>query len=278
MKRFFTCWRSRGDRVASQALRLGPRPSRSFKKLSKAISVGDLEKVKEYVSFRKYDVNMQDREFRTPLHLACANGRSSVVSQLIDKKCKKNAWEREKICPFTETIQCKKEICATILLHYGADPNLMDSNGNTALHYAVCGEKISLVEKLLEYKANLEVQNKDGYTPLLLAITENNVKMVEFLLKRGANVNASDKNQRTALMIALIYEPEALVSLLLTQNVDLSCQDILVSRLKNMLLLMVLVCKYHQLISNYAKKKNAEKISKSKNTTFHNGLAAEELD
>ncbi|XP_054984989.1 ankyrin repeat domain-containing protein 7 [Sorex araneus] len=277
MKRLFTCWRSRSGRGASGAPQPGPRPSRSFKKLSKAISVGDLEKVKEYVSVRQYDVNMRDRELRTPLHLACANGRSSVMPQLIDKKCKKNAREREKISPITETVQCKKEICAAILLHYGADPNLMDLNGNTALHYAVCGEKTSLVEKLLEYKANLEVQNKDGYTPLLLAITENNAKMVEFLLKRGANVNASDKNQRTALMIALIYEPETLVSLLLKQDVDLSCQDIFGFTAEEYASFNGLSI-YHQLISNYAKKKNSKQISNSRNTTFHNEHAIDELE
>ncbi|KAI5947970.1 Ankyrin repeat domain-containing protein 7 [Manis javanica] len=57
-----------------------------------------------------------------------------------------------------------------------------------ALHYAVCGQSVSLVEKLLQHNANLEAQNKDGYTPLLLAITENNAEMVEFLLKKGANM------------------------------------------------------------------------------------------
>ncbi|CAK7307259.1 Ankyrin repeat domain-containing protein 7 [Vulpes lagopus] len=124
-------------------------------------------------------------------------------------------------------VQCTKEDCATILLGHGADPNLADLDGNTALHYTICGQSVSLVEKFLEHKANLEDQNNvDGYTPLLLAIMENNAKMVQYLLKRGADVNDSDNNQRTALMIALSDEPTNLVGLLPRQEVDLSCQDI----------------------------------------------------
>lgn len=47
-----------------------------------------------------------------------------------------------------------------MLLDQGADPNLMDLDGNTALHYAVCGQSVALVKKLLEHKANIEAQNK----------------------------------------------------------------------------------------------------------------------
>lgn len=64
---------------------------------------------------------------------------------------------------YWQAVQCAKEDCAAVLLSHGADPNLADLDGNTALHYAVCGQSISLVEKLLEHKANLEDQNKVVY-------------------------------------------------------------------------------------------------------------------
>ncbi|KAM5205775.1 LOW QUALITY PROTEIN: ankyrin repeat domain-containing protein 7 [Hipposideros larvatus] len=194
------------------------------KKLDNAAAAGDLEKVKEYLQLKTYDVNIQDRKYRVPLHLACAYGHSNIVSLLIEKQCKVSVWDSESRSPLVKAVQFEKEDCATILLD-GVDPNLVDLVGNTALHYAVCGRNVSLVRKLLEHHANLEAQNKDGYTPLLLAITENNAEIVEFLLKRGADVNALDKNQRTALMLILRDEPSS-VSLLLQQEVDLTCQDI----------------------------------------------------
>ena len=57
-------------------------------------------------------------------------------------------------------MQCQEEECATILLEHGANPDVPDSSGNTALHYAVLSENTSIVAKLLAHNANMEAKNK----------------------------------------------------------------------------------------------------------------------
>lgn len=59
-----------------------------------------------------------------------------------------------------QAVQCQEEECATILLEHGANPDVTDSRGNTALHYAVLSENTSIAAKLLAHNANMEAKNK----------------------------------------------------------------------------------------------------------------------
>ncbi|XP_029811447.1 putative ankyrin repeat domain-containing protein 20A5 [Suricata suricatta] len=103
------------------------------------------------------------RVARTPLHLACANGHSEVVTVLVERKCHLNLYDNENRTALMKAVQCADEKSVTILLEHGADPNLMDNSGNTALHYAVVGENTSIAEKLLLHNADVEARNKvDG--------------------------------------------------------------------------------------------------------------------
>jgi len=56
------------------------------------------------------------------------------------------------------------------LLANGANPDLQDTNGNTALHEAVLSGRTNNVKVLLENKANPDIQNNAGDTPLDIAI------------------------------------------------------------------------------------------------------------
>ena len=126
-----------------------------------------------------------------------------------------------------KAVECQEEECATLLLEHGANPNVMDICGNTALHYAVffC-QNLSLTAKLLSYNAYIEASNKDDLIPLLLAIHERRGQMVEFLVKKEANIHAVDKMKRTALMLAVKYESANVVRLLLQQGADIFSQDV----------------------------------------------------
>ena len=59
-----------------------------------------------------------------------------------------------------QALECQEEECATLLLEHGADPNVTDISGNTALLYAVFCQNISLAAKLLSCDTNIEARNK----------------------------------------------------------------------------------------------------------------------
>ena len=89
--------------------------------------------------------------------------------------------------------------------------NLMDVNGNTALHYSVSHGNFDVVSVLLDSKVvNPNILNKAGYTCIMLislAQINNNTHraVVRRLFSTGdANIRASQHGQ-TALMLAVSH-------------------------------------------------------------------------
>lgn len=63
-----------------------------------------------------------------------------------------------------QSVQCWKEKCAAVLLEHGANPNILDSSGNCALHYAVYNGHRDMVALLLEHHADIERKTKVKFT------------------------------------------------------------------------------------------------------------------
>ncbi|XP_069847857.1 POTE ankyrin domain family member A-like isoform X3 [Dipodomys merriami] len=193
-------------------------------KIHKAASQGDVGKVQRKLLGGKNDVNARDKKNRTALHYACAYGHLAIVALLIEK-CEIDICDSDNSTALIKASQCQHEECVTLLLKYGADPNVRDSSGNTAIHYAIYTNNVPIAAKLLAYNASIESQTKDGLTPLLLALKENKQQMAEFLIENKANIHAVDELNRSALMYAVQCESKYMVKFLLQQGVDVFLKD-----------------------------------------------------
>lgn len=67
---------------------------------------------------------------------------------------------------YPQASQYEREECMAMLLEHGADPNAKDSSGNTALHYAVWHNNMSMAAKLLAHHADINIRNKVQKTQL----------------------------------------------------------------------------------------------------------------
>lgn len=86
-----------------------------------------------------------------------------------------------------------------LLITAGADVNLVDELGESALSTA-CNECNTDAAKLLvEAGADVNVANDEGHTPLMSAAMWSEAELVEILLKAGANLDAADDDGYTAL-------------------------------------------------------------------------------
>uniref|UniRef100_UPI00358E4E5E ankyrin repeat domain-containing protein 7-like isoform X2 n=1 Tax=Myxine glutinosa TaxID=7769 RepID=UPI00358E4E5E len=193
-------------------------------KLHKAASTGDLPRLRCLTM--KYDVNLLDKDHRTPLHMACVSGRADVVTFLMGiKSIDVNARDSNNRSALFKAVQCQHEACAFMLLEHGADANMADDNGNTALHLTALIPSTSVAISMLQHKANIDAQNKDGSTPLHLAVIGKHFDIFQLLLNERANGNLNDKKQRTPLMIAASDGHIDFVKVLLGHRVDINMKD-----------------------------------------------------
>jgi len=87
------------------------------------------------------------------------------------------------------------------LLKGGADVHEKDSDGMTALHWAVLAHHPEAVKVLLAKGADVNAVDRFGYTPLHYAATVDfgDAATVTALLQAGADPNIKDKDGKTAL-------------------------------------------------------------------------------
>ena len=78
------------------------------------------------------------------------------------------------------------------LLAKGADPNLRDRNGNTAMMLATEAGNSELIGVLAAANANANLGNAGGETPLIRAVERRDLALVRAVLAAGGNPDQTD--------------------------------------------------------------------------------------
>src|SRR5512145_1523072 len=73
------------------------------------------------------------------------------------------------------------------LLKQRVDVNAPESDGMTALHWAVRASDVETAQLLIRAGAHVRTANRYGITPLSLAATNGNATLIEALIKAGAD-------------------------------------------------------------------------------------------
>jgi len=135
-----------------------------------------------------------------PLHEAIFVGDVELVGLFIEHGADLNAPSgKRKMRPLSwamnDLIEEKKTMTLVgMLLENGADPNLGDKLGNSAVHRwaarrALRRESIypDMLDALLRSGANASATNNSGLTPLMIAVTNHNAPAVKLLLAAGVD-------------------------------------------------------------------------------------------
>jgi ankyrin repeat protein len=116
------------------------------------------------------------------------------------------------------TTDYNRNLVTDLLNTQGIDVNTIqdyregsNSNGNTALHYAVMC--MTATQQLLEvHSINVNVQNNEGITPLMIAVENNDIATATELLNRGAILTIANQQWQTVADLATTDEMRDLIN------------------------------------------------------------------
>ncbi|CAH2222887.1 rabankyrin-5 isoform X1 [Pelobates cultripes] len=175
------------------------------------------------------NVNTQDAEGRTPLHIAIINQHSVIIQLMISHPdIKLNVRDRQGMTPFACAMTFKNNKAAeSILKREPGAAEQVDNKGRNFLHVAVQNSDIESVLFLISVQANVNsrVQDASKLTPLHLAVQAGSEIIVRNLLLAGAKVNELTKHRQTALHLAAQQDMPTICSVLLENGVDFGAAD-----------------------------------------------------
>ncbi|WP_353289054.1 ankyrin repeat domain-containing protein [Wolbachia endosymbiont (group A) of Pogonocherus hispidulus] len=179
--------------------------------------------------------------YSTPLHLAAANGHLDTVKYLMGKGANPNAIDGDGKTPLqranekgisdiveylAERVQQVTEVPQVTERQLTTEKQqVMNEDGDTALHLAAVQDDLNAVKHLIEQGANVDVKNKYGGTPLHIASIRGNLEIAQFLLDHGADVNAQVVNGLTPLNWATLRNHLEMVKLLLDRCADVNIKE-----------------------------------------------------
>jgi len=135
--------------------------------LHAAVETGELKVVKYLVEEVKVDVNAKNLVGYTPLHAAAMHGFDKIIALLCANGANPNLQDVDGMAALSMAASENKIAAARELAKYGADINVINNNGNTALHASVKKKKCgAMIKFLLSCKADPSIKNNYGHTAL----------------------------------------------------------------------------------------------------------------
>ena len=173
------------------------------------------------------DIETKNDEGRSPLHVASISGELTTVKMLVKAGADVRATDAE------------RETCLLFAAYFGhtdtvrylvclpeVDLNHQESTNCTALHIAVKRKHADVVEVLIDAGADIETKNDEGRSPLHVASISGELTTMKMLVEAGADVRATDAKRVTCLTLATYFGHTDTVRYLVSlPEVDLNQQD-----------------------------------------------------
>ncbi|EPS39981.1 hypothetical protein H072_6288 [Dactylellina haptotyla CBS 200.50] len=178
------------------------------------------------------DPNAATSVAETVLFVAAAKGREKIVKMLLENGAKESIGLRSLTrlnTPLFAAIENANDHSAVVklLLDAGADVNVKDKDGKTALFEAARRGHDEIVKLLLDAKVEVNSTDKDGRSALFSTIERGKKTAAKLLLDARANVNLKDRAGVTPLLecSAIGAKYIEIIQLFLDYGADIDVRD-----------------------------------------------------
>ncbi|KAI0445000.1 ankyrin repeat-containing domain protein [Xylaria telfairii] len=165
------------------------------------------------------DIDKLDGLGRNPIFWAAARGNEKHVTLLLSYGANPNILDVQLSGPVTYSADRSHAICTRLLLdaHAKTDPVLPSGvKIGTPLNCAARNaDDPAVIELLLQYGANPDATGVDRRTPLIHAARKNKADFAQLLLEYGADINAVAGDGQTPLTTTIINNSHDVLAMLL---------------------------------------------------------------
>ena len=189
-----------------------------------AISSWDVDKVVILLEHGA-DVNVTLEDGASALHLAAQSSLLDIVKLLLNHNISVNVINNNHRTPLIAACSIKNNVSVVEeLLSAGADINMVDKEGTSALHNAAENSDIKTVKCLLHHNVSIMADNKDSL-PLLARNCCNNLDNAMSPMTNCANLKCISLDGRNCLHFAALNSDEELITYMIEQGVPVNVFD-----------------------------------------------------
>ena len=169
------------------------------------------------------DINFQDNDGYTLLMYAIKYHKYIIAQKIIESGADlnlKNKYGHTALMMLTmDNKRDYTDLFITQFIEKGVELDIQDDFGNTALMYAAETSKSKDVELLLSFSVNHDIRNNEGLTALLIAVIGYDIKCANLLAKSSC-INICDEFGKTPLMYACEHYNPEMIEMLLINGAD----------------------------------------------------------